>query len=115
GQATGKRWPVLQERCTSYPRQAKGQAKGLLLESQCRLCAVRALGSGADRDSMNFRGYPYMPKVRVAGFGVSLDGFSAGTEQSLNDPLGKQGPEIFQWFFHTQTFRAMHRQDGGSL
>ena len=55
-----------------------------------------------------------MPKVRVAGFGVSLDGLSAGTEQSLNDPLGKRGPEIFQWFFHTSTFRAMHGQDGGS-
>jgi len=56
-----------------------------------------------------------MPKVRVAGFGLSLDGFSAGTEQSLNDPLGKRGPEIFQWFFHTKTFRAMHGQEGGSV
>src|SRR5271155_5014841 len=56
-----------------------------------------------------------MPKVRVAGFGVSLDGFSAGTDQSLNDPLGKRGPEIFQWFFHTKRFRAMHGQEGGSL
>ena len=56
-----------------------------------------------------------MPKVRVAGFGVSLDGFSAGTEQSLNDPLGKRGPEIFQWFFHTKTFHAMHGGKGGSL
>ena len=57
-----------------------------------------------------------MPKVRVAGFGVSIDGFSAGPEQSLNDPLGKRGPEIFQWFFHTQTFRAMQGDnDGGSL
>src|SRR5580704_1968000 len=56
-----------------------------------------------------------MPKVRVAGFSVSLDGFSAGTDQSLNDPLGKRGPEIFQWFFHTKTFRAMHGQEGGSL
>ena len=56
-----------------------------------------------------------MPKVRVAGFGVSLDGFSAGTEQSLNDPLGKRGPEIFQWYFHTRTFRAMHGQEGGSI
>jgi len=44
-----------------------------------------------------------MPKVRVAGFGVSLDGFGAGSEQSLNDPLGKRGQEIFQWFFHTKT------------
>lgn len=56
-----------------------------------------------------------MPKVRVAGFGVSTDGFSAGPEQSLNDPLGKRGPEIFQWFFHTQTFQAMHGQGTGSL
>jgi len=55
-----------------------------------------------------------MPKVRVAGFGVSLDGFSAGPEQSLNDPLGKRGPEIFQWFFHTRTFRAMHGKPDGS-
>jgi dihydrofolate reductase len=55
-----------------------------------------------------------MPKVRVAGFGVSLDGFSAGPEQSLSDPLGKRGTEIFQWFFHTKTFRSMQGQDGGS-
>ena len=56
-----------------------------------------------------------MQRVRVAGFAVSLDGFSAGTEQSLKDPLGKRGPEIFQWYFHTKTFRAMHGQDGGSI
>lgn len=56
-----------------------------------------------------------MGKVRVAGFGVSLDGFSAGVEQSLSDPLGKKGPEIFQWFFHTKTFNAMQGMDGGSL
>jgi dihydrofolate reductase len=52
-------------------------------------------------------------KVRVAGFGVSLDGFSAGTDQSLEFPLGKRGPEIFQWFFPTRTFRAMHAEPGG--
>ncbi len=55
-----------------------------------------------------------MSKVRVAGFGLSLDGFSAGIEQSLNDPLGKRGPEIFQWFFPTRTFCAMHGKEGGS-
>jgi len=55
-----------------------------------------------------------VPQVRVAGFGVSLDGFSAGPEQSLNDPLGKRGPEIFQWFFHTKTFQSMVGKDGGT-
>ena len=55
-----------------------------------------------------------MSKVRVAGFGLALDGYGAGAEQSFNDPLGKRGAEIFQWFFHTKTFRAMHGQEGGS-
>lgn len=55
-----------------------------------------------------------MPKVRVAGFGVSADGFSAGIEQSLSDPLGKRGTEIFQWFFHTKAFCSMHGREGGS-
>jgi dihydrofolate reductase len=55
-----------------------------------------------------------MGKVRVAGFGVSLDGFSAGTCQSLENPLGKRGPEIFQWFFGTKTFQSMFGKEGGS-
>jgi len=55
-----------------------------------------------------------MSKVCVAGFGVSLDGFGAGVEQSLSDPLGKRGPELFQWFFHTASFRAMQGKTGGS-
>src|SRR6201992_3462818 len=57
----------------------------------------------------------YMQKVRVAGFGLSLDGFSAGVEQRLDDPLGKRGPEIFRWFFHTKTFRAMQGKEDGSV
>ncbi len=56
-----------------------------------------------------------MSKVRVAGFAVSLDGFGAGLEQSLNDPLGKGGPELFQWFFHTRTFCSMVGKEGGSV
>lgn len=55
-----------------------------------------------------------MSKVGVAGFGISLDGFSAGIDQSLDDPLGKRGPELFQWFFHTRTFRAMLGKEGGT-
>ncbi|WP_106796674.1 dihydrofolate reductase family protein [Rhizobium sp. H4] len=55
-----------------------------------------------------------MSKVRVAGFSVSVDGFGAGPEQSLQYPLGKRGPEMFQWFFHTRTFRAMQGKDDGS-
>src|SRR4029077_13873905 len=57
----------------------------------------------------------HMPRVRVAGFGLSLDGFSAGIEQSLDNPLGTRGPQTFQWFFHTKTFCAMCGQEGGSV
>ena len=56
-----------------------------------------------------------MSKVRVAGFGVSLDGFGAGPDQSLADPLGKRGPEMFPWFFHTRTFCSMVGKEGGSV
>ena len=55
-----------------------------------------------------------MTKVRVAGFSISLDGFGAGPEQSLENPLGKRGRELHQWIFGTRMFRAMIGKDGGS-
>jgi dihydrofolate reductase len=55
-----------------------------------------------------------MTRVRVAGFSVSIDGFGAGPEQSLGDPLGKRGQELHEWFFGTKTFRAMNGEIGGS-
>ncbi|SPB18264.1 hypothetical protein NOV72_05463 [Caballeronia novacaledonica] len=54
-----------------------------------------------------------MTKVKVAGFSVSLDGFAAGTDQSLEHPLGLRGEALFQWFFPTRTFREMQGQEGG--
>ena len=55
-----------------------------------------------------------MSKVRVAAFGISLDGYGAGPEQSLENPLGKDFPEVMGWFFPTRFFRTMHggQQDG---
>jgi len=53
-------------------------------------------------------------RVRAAGFSLSLDGFGAGTDQSLQDPLGKRGRELHSWFFGTKTFRSMVGEDGGS-
>ena len=55
-----------------------------------------------------------MTKVRVAGFSLSLDGFGAGPDQSLDDPLGKGGKGLHKWAFGTRTFRTMFGQDGGS-
>lgn len=53
-------------------------------------------------------------KLRVQSVGVSLDGFAAGPDQSLQNPLGVRGPEIMEWFFHTRMFRAtVLGQEGG--
>jgi dihydrofolate reductase len=49
-----------------------------------------------------------MSKLRVLSYAVSLDGFSAGTDQSLEFPLGVRGPELMEWFFPTRVFQRMH-------
>ena len=54
-----------------------------------------------------------MSNVRVAAFSVSLDGFSAGPRQDLQNPLGVRGPEIFAWFFPTDVFKKMHGEGAG--
>ena len=55
-----------------------------------------------------------MSKVRVAAFGVSLDGFGAGPEHSLENPLGTGFADVMDWFFPTRMFRSMHGgQDDG--
>ena len=54
-----------------------------------------------------------MSKVRVAAFSISLDGFGAGPEQSLADPLGVRGTELMQWFFPTRAFQQMHGSSAG--
>jgi dihydrofolate reductase len=53
-------------------------------------------------------------KVRVAGFSVSIDGFGAGPDQSLENPLGIGGMGLHEWAFSTDAFRKVHGGDGGS-
>lgn len=55
-----------------------------------------------------------MSLVRVSSFAVSLDGYAAGPGQSLEAPLGIGGPELFEWFFATRTWKQMHGYEGGS-
>jgi dihydrofolate reductase len=55
-----------------------------------------------------------MGRLVVSSFAVSIDGYSAGPDQGLENPLGVGGPEIMQWFFHTRTWRQMHGEEGGS-
>ena len=54
-----------------------------------------------------------MSKLRVQSFGVSIDGYGAGPDQDLDNPLGVNGPELMEWFLETRVWRKMHGQDGG--
>jgi dihydrofolate reductase len=55
-----------------------------------------------------------MTRFRVNAFGISADGFGAGAEQSLDNPMGVGGLAMHGWAFETKTFRAMHGGEGGS-
>jgi dihydrofolate reductase len=55
-----------------------------------------------------------MPKLRVHGFSISLDGYGAGPGQSLANPQGVGGLANHKWAFPTRTMRQMFGQDGGS-
>jgi len=54
-----------------------------------------------------------MSRLRVQSFAMSLDGYSAGPRQDLQNPLGVRGHEIMQWFMHTRFWRRMQGQEGG--
>jgi dihydrofolate reductase len=49
----------------------------------------------------------------VRSFSISIDGYGAGPRQDLENPLGVGGPAMFDWFFHTRTWRQMHGEEGG--
>lgn len=54
-----------------------------------------------------------MAKLLVHSFGVSLDGYGAGPDQDLANPLGIGGMALHQWVFGTRTFQRMFGNDGG--
>lgn len=51
--------------------------------------------------------------LRVQCFAMSIDGFSAGPNQDLQNPLGVRGLEFMDWVFHTRNWNRMHGGDGG--
>src|SRR6266852_6247295 len=55
-----------------------------------------------------------MPKLRVHGFSISLDGYGAGPNQDVHNPLGVGGVALHEWAFATRTFRQMFGSDGGT-
>jgi dihydrofolate reductase len=52
-----------------------------------------------------------MPKLRVHNMSVSLDGYAAGPDQSVDNPLGVGGEQLHEWVFATPTGREMLGMD----
>ena len=48
-----------------------------------------------------------MSKVKVS-FSVSIDGFGAAPQQSLENPMGVGGEALAEWAFATRTFQRFH-------
>lgn len=56
-----------------------------------------------------------MSKLVIRAFSISLDGYGAGPDQSLENPLGVGGEALHEWAFPTRTFqKKVFGQDGGS-
>jgi hypothetical protein len=55
-----------------------------------------------------------MAKLRVHAFSISVDGFGAGPDQSLENPLGVGGRALHDWAFATRTFQRMFGTEGGN-
>lgn len=56
-----------------------------------------------------------MSRVRVEGFTISLDGYGAGPNQDLENPLGVGGSNLHGWLVSTRTFqRSLFGKEGGT-
>lgn len=55
-----------------------------------------------------------MSKVRVSAFTISADGYGAGPEQSLEQPLGRRGEELHGWLTGSRTFNTLYGREGGA-
>src|SRR4051812_33482090 len=56
-----------------------------------------------------------MSRLRVESFSISIDGYGAGPNQSLENPLGVGGMAVHHWVFGTRSFQQMHGSgEGGS-
>jgi dihydrofolate reductase len=54
-----------------------------------------------------------MSRLRAHNIAMSIDGFMAGPDQTLENPMGIGAQRLHQWAFATRSFRRMHGMDGG--
>ncbi len=56
-----------------------------------------------------------MSRLRVNAFGLSIDGYGAGPDQALENPMGVGGMALHQWVLGTRTFQRMHADFAAGL
>lgn len=55
-----------------------------------------------------------MSRLVVQGFSISIDGYGAGPNQDLANPLGVGFAEVHKWLLATRTFKSVHGKEGGA-
>lgn len=63
---------------------------------------------------VNPNGGMNMTRVRVENFTISIDGYGAGPDQSVDNPLGVGGEALHDWIVSTRAWRRMHGKEGGT-
>lgn len=56
-----------------------------------------------------------MSRLRVNAFSISIDGYGAGPDQALDNPMGVGGMVLHEWVLGTRTFQKIHRGFAGAL
>lgn len=55
-----------------------------------------------------------MTRLRVLSYTISADGYGAGANQTLDQPMGERGGDLHPWLMGTRTFARMHGGTGGT-
>src|SRR5829696_3716896 len=79
---------------------------------QWRTSDIGTLSIGRERQYRS--GRKIIMKLRVHAFAISLDGYGAGPDQSLENPLGRGGTAMHEWVYPTRTFQQLFGNDEGT-
>ena len=108
-----ERWPPVLASPDASPAQRRPSARTRTADSRWEAWLASAVFhhmAGLRRPTQSRRhvqpGIP-MTKLRVESFTISLDGFGAGPNQDLDNPLGVGGTSLHGWAVSTRTFRKM--------
>jgi len=54
-----------------------------------------------------------MSRLRVSSFSISIDGYGAGPDQDVKNPLGVGGEDLHEWLVTTRTFHELYPESAG--